>query len=49
MKHVMAARAVAWQVDLDANKRIRVVKSVELQARLSRLSTPAHHAVSALV
>jgi hypothetical protein len=28
MKHVMAARAVAWKVDLDANERIRVEKHV---------------------
>jgi hypothetical protein len=41
MKRVMPALAVAWQVDLNANERIRVV---DLQACLPR----AHHAVSAL-
>jgi hypothetical protein len=32
MKHVMPALAVARQVDLDANERIRIVKHVERQA-----------------
>jgi len=32
MKHVMAARAVAWQVNFEANERIRVVKLAKLQA-----------------
>jgi hypothetical protein len=31
MKHVMPARALALQVNLDANERIRIVKHVELK------------------
>jgi hypothetical protein len=26
MKHVMPARALAWQVNFDANERIRIVE-----------------------
>jgi hypothetical protein len=46
MKHVMPARAVARQFDLDANERIRIVKHVEL--KMPRFSTPSHRAFSAL-